>query len=223
MLVSVSSRERSGWQRDLSASYDNVASVQIAQGDLAVVLKFCRDSLAISHQRAAGVIRSQQRRLNYGITVRLIALSRLRPSRRSEDRKAKGIGARIPRIGEIACYALFPFFAFPQRQMKKRLSAMIGQAGRVIEDAHEQLEDMGTPCRIVRKHEHVGPFVEEIGFAALPAAYFAEIDFEKIFGSRQRTLEIKAPLTPVAERSPTQPVLRGKFPAIPCSREKFPC
>ena len=50
-----------GWQRDLSVSYNKVGDVQMAQGDLAGALKSYRDGLAIA--RAAGAIRSRQRRL----------------------------------------------------------------------------------------------------------------------------------------------------------------
>ena len=41
-----------GWQRDLSVSYEKVGDVQVAQGDLAGALKSYRDSLAISERLA---------------------------------------------------------------------------------------------------------------------------------------------------------------------------
>jgi tetratricopeptide (TPR) repeat protein len=41
-----------GWQRDLSVSYDRVGDVQVAQGDLAGALKSYRDSLAIAERLA---------------------------------------------------------------------------------------------------------------------------------------------------------------------------
>src|SRR3984893_8789537 len=42
----------SGWQRDLSVSYDNIGDVQVTQGDLKAALKSYSDSLAIRERLA---------------------------------------------------------------------------------------------------------------------------------------------------------------------------
>jgi hypothetical protein len=51
-LQSALRTENSGWQRDLSVSYDRVGDVQVAQGNLPEALKSFRDGLGIRERLA---------------------------------------------------------------------------------------------------------------------------------------------------------------------------
>src|SRR5258706_9460279 len=55
--LAASDRSNTGWQRDLSVSYDRIGDVLVAQGKLDEALKSYRDSLAI-HERLAASDRS---------------------------------------------------------------------------------------------------------------------------------------------------------------------
>ena len=59
--LAASNPTNAGWQRDLSVSYNKVGDVQVAQGDLARRAQVLPRQPR--HQRAAGAIRSRQRRL----------------------------------------------------------------------------------------------------------------------------------------------------------------
>ena len=51
--LAASDRSNSGWQRDLSVSYNSIGDVLVAQGKLDEALKSYRDSLAIIERLAA--------------------------------------------------------------------------------------------------------------------------------------------------------------------------
>ena len=119
------------WQRDLSVSYEKVGDVQMAQGDLAGALKSYRDGLAIS--RAAGAIRSRQRRLA-ARSVGVVQQGR---------RRAGGAGRPCRRAQVLPRRPRHQRAAGAIRSRQRRLAA---RSVGVVQEDRRRAGGAGRPC-----------------------------------------------------------------------------
>jgi hypothetical protein len=116
------SDRQSGWQRDLSVSYNKVGDVLVAQGKLDEALKSYRDSLAIAERLAASI----------AATPVGSAISRCRTKGRRTSTGAHGMARHRERLAEEASVMV-------------RAPAIAGAAASIV-GSGRLVGQCGNPC-----------------------------------------------------------------------------